>query len=142
MRRIAVLLVGSFAIAGATAAPAFATFHLEMSNEVMLASSSGDAGVQFVELLDHGGSEEAFTPVFAPYKLVVYDAAGNKLGEHELNPSGLGAAARAGREDPAAAAARDRGCGAGGDGRVAVCAPPGAGHAALRADARPRAVDR
>ena len=48
------------------AAPAQATFHLNKVNEVMLASSAGDASVQFVELLDRGGSEEAFTPVFAP----------------------------------------------------------------------------
>jgi len=59
------------------AAPAQATYHLNMVNEVMLVSNSGDASVQFVEFLDNGGSEEQFTPAFAPYKLVVYAAAGN-----------------------------------------------------------------
>jgi hypothetical protein len=86
-----------------------ATFHLEKVNEVMLASASGDSTVQFVELLDKGGAEEAFPPVFAPYKLVVYDGAGKELGEQTLNPTGLRNAAAAGTEyliaTPAAASA-------------------------------------
>jgi len=34
--------------------------HLDKVNEVMLGSSGGDSGVQFVELLDRGGAEEQF----------------------------------------------------------------------------------
>jgi hypothetical protein len=90
-------------------AAAQATFHLEKVNEVMLASGSGDSTVQFVELLDKGGTEESFPPIFAPYKLVVYNAAGTELGEQTLNPTGLRNAATAGTEyliaTPAAASA-------------------------------------
>src|SRR3954463_10193887 len=106
-----------------TATPAFATSHLEMVNEVMLASGAGDASVQFVELLDHGGSEEAFTPVFAPYKLVIYDAAGNKVGEHELNPSGLRDAATADREYLVSTPAADAAFGVTGDEALDVPLP-------------------
>ena len=60
MRRLGVVAVGVAAWFGFAAAPALATFHLNMVNEVMRASSSGDSGVQFVELLDHGGSEALF----------------------------------------------------------------------------------
>ena len=95
MRRTAVLLLGFLAGLAAVAQPAFATFHLNMVNEVMLASSTGDSNVRFVEFLDHGGSEEAFTPVFAPYKLVIYDGAATKLGEQMLDPAGLRSAAAA-----------------------------------------------
>src|SRR4051812_6336718 len=139
MRRIAILLVGSFAIAAVWAAPASATFHLEMANEVMLASSAGDAGVQFVELLDHGGSEEAFTPVFAPYRLVIYDAAGNKMGEHELNPSGLRDAATADREYLLSTPAADAAFGVTGDEALDVPLPPTAGQACFEANPDPPA---
>src|SRR5881275_677560 len=98
MRWFGLVLVGFLAGFAGLAAPAFATFHLNMVNEVMLASSSGDSSVQFVEFLDHGGSEEAFTPVFAPYKLVIYDVAANKLGEQTLDPTGLRGAAGSDRE--------------------------------------------
>jgi hypothetical protein len=139
MRRFAALLVGLFAIAGVCAAPAFATFHLEMANEVMLASSSGDSGVQFVELLDHGGTEEAFTPVFAPYRLVIYDAAGNKLGEHELSPSGLRDAAMADREYLLSTAAANSAFGVTGDEVLDVNLPLGAGQACFEANPDPPA---
>jgi hypothetical protein len=139
MRRIATLLVGSFAVAGIWAAPAFATFHLEMANEVMLGSSSGDSRVQFVELLDHGGSEEAFTPVFAPYKLVVYDAAGNKLGEHELSASGLREAATADREYLLSTPAADAAFGVTGDEALDVQLPAGAGQVCFEANPDPHA---
>ena len=139
MGRIAALLFGSLAIAGIWASPAFATFHLEMSNEVMLASSSGDAGAQFVELLDHGGAEEAFTPVFAPYKLVIYDAAGNKLGEHQLDPSGLRAAAMADSEYLISTAAADSAFGVTGDEQLDVKLPLAAGQACFEANPDPPA---
>jgi hypothetical protein len=139
MRRIAVLVVGSFVVAAVWAAPALATFHLEMANEVMLASSTGDATVQFVELLDHGGSEEAFTPVFAPYKLVIYDAAGNKLGEHVLNPAGLRSAAAADREYLVSTSAADTALGVKGDEALDVQLPAAAGQACFQANPDPPA---
>jgi predicted lipoprotein with Yx(FWY)xxD motif len=94
------MIVGALSLGavGVSAGPAFATFHLNMVNEVMLASSSGDTGTQFVEFLDHGGSEELFTPAFAPYRLEVYSAQGNLLGQQTLDPSGLRAAADADTE--------------------------------------------
>jgi hypothetical protein len=139
MRRIAVLVIGSFAIAGASAAPAAATFHLEMANEVMLASSTGDTNVQFVELLDHGGSEEVFTPAFAPYKLVIYDAAGNKLGEHQLDPTGLRGAAAAGKEYLVSTAAADAAFGVTGNEALDVKLPAAAGQACFQANPNPPA---
>jgi hypothetical protein len=139
MRRIAVALSLSLAGLAFTAAPAFATFHLEMVNEVMLASSSGDSSVQFVELLDNGGTEESFTPVFAPYKLVIYDAAGNKLGEHTLNPSGLRAASAADREYLISTPAADAAFGVTGDEQLDVALPAGAGQACFEANPNPPA---
>ena len=139
MRRIAVMVAGSLALAGVWAAPASATFHLEMANEVMLASGTGDPSVQFVELLDHGGSEEAFTPVFAPYKLVVYDAAGNKLGEHELDPTGLRGAAMADREYLLSTPAADMALGVTADEPLDVSLPPVAGQACFEANPDPHA---
>jgi hypothetical protein len=118
---------------GVLAAPALATFHLEKVNEVMLGSSSGDSGVQFVELLDRGGGEEQFTPVFAPYKLVVYDGAGNKLAEQMLNPTGLRGAA-SGREYLISTPAADTAFGVAGDERLAVTLPMGAGQACFEAN--------
>src|SRR2546423_9490888 len=100
MRRIAILVALTLAGLGLLAQPAWATFHLNKVNEVMLASGSGDASVQFVEFLDKGGTEEEFTPAFAPSKIVVYDAGGNKLREHTLDPARLPAAAGAGPRVP------------------------------------------
>jgi len=109
------------------AAAAQATFHLEKVNEVLLAGSGGDAGVQFVELLDKGGTEEAFTPVFAPYKLVVYDGAGKQLAEQTLDPNGLRAAASAGTEYLLSTAAADSAFGVKGDEKLTVTLPADAG---------------
>src|SRR3954451_14915618 len=135
-RAVAALTVAGVAL---LSAPAHATFHLEKVNEVMLASSSGDAGVQFVELLDRGGSEEAFTPVFAPYKLVIYDAAGNKLGEHGLNPDGLRPAAASGREYLLSPAAADAGLGVSSSERLDLSLPRSAGQACFEANPHPPA---
>src|ERR1700716_4118770 len=126
-------LLASLALA-VLAAPAAATFHLNKVNEVMLASSSGDAVVQFVELLDRGGGEEQFTPIFAPYRLVVYDGAGNKLAEQMLNPAGLRAAAAAGREYLISTAATDAAFGVTGDERLAASLPMPAGQACFEAN--------
>jgi hypothetical protein len=128
-------ILASLTLAGMAvlAAPALATFHLNKVNEVMLASSSGDSGVQFVELLDRGGGEEQFTPVFAPYKLVVYDGGGNKLGEQMLNPTGLRGAAAGGREYLISTSAADAAFGVTGDERLGVTLP-GAGQACFEAN--------
>lgn len=139
MRRFAVLLVVAVAGLGLLAQPAWATFHLNMVNEVMLASGSGDTGVQFVELLDKGGTEESFTPVFAPYKLVIYDAAGNKMAEHTLDPNGLRAAAASGQEYLVSTAAADMTFGVTGDERLDVSLPQGAGQACFEANPNPPA---
>jgi hypothetical protein len=122
-------------------APAAATFHLEMVNEVMLSSAAGDPAVQFVELLDHGGSEEAFTPVFAPYKLVVYDGAANKLGEHMLDPTGLRMAAAADAPYLLSTAAADAALGVQGDERLDVGLPAAAGQACFEASPSPHAFN-
>jgi hypothetical protein len=94
--------VAAAAVALATlaiaASPASASFHLEMVNEVGLQSSTGDSSAQFVELFDKGGIEETFPSIDAPYKLVIYDAAGNKLGEQTLNATGLHNASVAGTQ--------------------------------------------
>jgi hypothetical protein len=127
MRRIVISLVLVAAIAGVAAAPAQATFHLNMVNEVMLASASGDPGVQFVEFLDNGGTEEQFTPVFAPYKLIVYDTAGKEVGEQTLDPNGLRAAAAADREYLVSTAAADSAFGVSGNERLTVTLPAAGG---------------
>jgi hypothetical protein len=119
---------------GVLAAPALATFHLAKVNEVMLGSSSGDSGVQFVELLDRGGGEEQFTPVFAPYKLVVYDGAGNKLAEQVLSPAGLRGAAASSREYLISTPAADAAFGVTGDERLGETLPMGAGQACFEAN--------
>lgn len=119
------LLAGFLALAGLAlpAAPAFATFHLEKVNEVLLASTAGDAGTQFVELLDTGGSEEQFTPLFAPYKLVVFDGAGNMLGEQTLDPTGLRSAASSGSEYLISTAAADAAFGVTGNAPLTIPLP-------------------
>jgi hypothetical protein len=123
------------------AAPAHATFHLNVVNEVMLASASASASEQFVELLDRGGTEERFTPVFAPYKLLVDDAAGNELGEQTLNPSGLRAAAAAGTKYLVSTAAVDAAFGVTGDERLTVSLPLTAGQACFAgSESPPQAV--
>lgn len=129
MRRASVLTILLLAALAAFAPSAWATFHLNVVNEVLLASSGGDSSTQFVEFLDNGGSEEQFTPVFAPYELVVYDAAGNRLGAQTLDPNGLRAAAAADREYLLSTAAADAAFGVTGDERLTVSLPPGAGQA-------------
>jgi hypothetical protein len=62
--------------------PAQASFHLMRVNEVML-STGGNANAQFVELIDP--SDEPFPSSTGPYKVVVYDGAGAKLGAHTIS---------------------------------------------------------
>jgi hypothetical protein len=106
----------------------------------MLASSSADTNVQFVEFLDQGGTEEQFTPVFAPYNLVIYDAAGNVLAEQTLNPNGLRAAAATGREYLVSTSAADAAFHVTGDERLTVALPRGAGQACFEGRPTPPAV--
>jgi hypothetical protein len=121
------LIAAAAALILIPAASAQATFHLEKVNEVMLASSSGDTAAQFVELLDTGGTEEQFTPVFAPYQLKVYDAAGKLLGQQTLDPNGLRAAAQTGSEYLISTAAADNAFGVTGNERLTVSLPADAG---------------
>jgi hypothetical protein len=134
MRRIGILVAGFVVGMGVLASPAFATFHLEMVNEVMLASGTGDSTVQFVELLDHGGTEEQFTPVFAPYRLAVYDGAGNPLGAQMLDPTGLRTAASANKEYLLSTPAADAALGVTGDAPLTVALPAGSGQACFEAN--------
>jgi hypothetical protein len=129
MRRLGILVLGLLAGLCLAAEPALATFHLNLVNEVMLDSSGGDPSVQFVELLDHGGTEEAFPPVFAPFKLTVYDAAGNKLGEQTLDPAKLRAAAAADKEYLISTPTADAAFGVTADEKLTVTLPQGAGQA-------------
>jgi hypothetical protein len=140
MRRVAILSALSLAATGLLAAPAWATYHLNMVNEVMLASSSGDSSVQFVEFLDHGGAEELFTPLFGPYKLAIYDGAGNLLSTQTLNPDGLRAAARANREYLVSTAAADTAFHVTGDERLTVSLPLAAGQACFGGSPQPPSV--
>jgi hypothetical protein len=139
--RTAVLASLGLGSLGALAAPAQATFHLERVNEVMLASGSGDSSVRFVEMLDHGGVEEQFTPVFAPYRLAVYDGAGNKLGEQLLNGTGLKDAAAADRPYLISTPAADAAFGVTGDELLTVSLPRGPGQACFEANPDPPAFN-
>jgi hypothetical protein len=125
------MLLAALAVTGlgVLAEPALATFHMNMVNEVMLASGTGDSSVRYVEFVDQGGTEEQFTPAFAPYKLVVYDAAGTKLAEQTLNPNGLRAAAAVGREYLVSTPAADAMFSVAGDERLTVSLPRAAGQA-------------
>jgi hypothetical protein len=132
--RLAGLLLGSMML---LAAPAQATYHLNMVNEVLLASSGGDSSVQFVEFLDRGGTEEQFTPAFAPYKLVIYDASGKMLGQQTLDPNGLRAAAAVGREYLVSTAGADTAFNVTGDEHLTVTLPAGAGQACFEGNTPP-----
>jgi hypothetical protein len=133
MRRIAISMALVPLGLGLAAASARATFHLEMVNEVMLASGTGDSSVQFVELLDNGGLEEIFTPLFAPYKLVIYDAAGNMLGQQTLDPNGLRTAADADKEYLISTPAADSAFAVRGNAQLTVPLPATAGQACYQA---------
>lgn len=139
MRRVLVSVGLSMGVLALGAPAALATFHLEKVNEVMTASADGGTSVQFVELLDTGGAEEEFTPVFAPYRLVIYDAAGNQLGAHTLDPNGLRAAAASGTPYLVSTAAADAAFGVKGDERLDVALPQTAGQACFDANPSPPA---
>ena len=111
------------------AAPAQATFHLNKVNEVMVSGSGGNTAVQFVEFFDQGGPSETFPPSFAPYKLVVFDRSGNKVGEQTLSAMGLSNARAAGRPYLVSTAAADAALGVTGDETLTAGLPPSAGQA-------------
>jgi hypothetical protein len=113
------------------AAPAQATFHLQKVNEVMVAGSGGNSAVQFVELFDPG--HEPFPPTFGPYNLVIFDAAGNKLGAHMLNGPGMANASSAGRPYLISTTAADAALGVTGDETLDVSLPASAGQACYTA---------
>jgi hypothetical protein len=99
--------------------PAQASFHLMRVNEVML-STGGDSSAQFVELIDP--SDEPFPSSTGPYKIVVYDAAGAKLGAHTISTTLL-----QGRDNTQplliSTAAADAALGVTGDERLDVALP-------------------
>lgn len=129
-------LLAPLLLAAALALPvssAQASFHLQKVNEVMLASGAGNTHVQFVELFDNGGSEESFPVFFGPYKLVVYNAAGTKLGSQLLNGSGMAAASSAARPYLISTQAADTALGVKGDEPLTVALPRPAGQACYTA---------
>lgn len=79
MRRFA--LPAAALLALAFAAPAQASYHLNKVNEVGLSVG----GAQYVETLDAAG--EPFPIIAAPFKLVVYNAAGTQTGEQTVDGS-------------------------------------------------------
>ncbi len=79
MRRVWIAMAVTAAALAALPAAAQASFHLQMVNEVMLASATGDSSVRFVELYDAGGAEETFPAFEGPYGLAIYDAAGHPI---------------------------------------------------------------
>jgi hypothetical protein len=85
LRRVLPLAV-ALAATLAFAAPAHASFHLQVVNEVY----PGQGGAQFVEMFD--GAGEPFPALEGPYKLVVFDAAGTRLGAQTLDPTKLAGA--------------------------------------------------
>jgi hypothetical protein len=64
------------------AVPAGAAFHLVHVNEVML-SAGGNGGAQLVELADP--SDEPFPDANGPYRLVVFDATGTRVGAQTVS---------------------------------------------------------
>lgn len=110
-----------------------ASFHLQTVNEVMTAGAAGTSGVQFVELLDDGGSGESFPAADGPYGLSVYDAGGARLDRQSLSASGL--AAHAANDTPylVSTAAADTALGATGDETLTVTLPTAAGQACYTA---------
>lgn len=128
MRRLLLALV-LVTLALPTAAQA--SFHLQTANEVMLASSSGDTNVRFVELFD--GTAEPFPSAFGPYGLAVYDGAAHKLGSQALSNTGMATAAAAGQPYLISTAAADAALGATGDQVLTVALPKPVGQACFTA---------
>lgn len=137
MRRVAISVAVSVAALVALPAAAQASFHLQMVNEVMLASSAGDTNVRFVELYDAGGAEESFPP-FA-YGLQIYDAAGQAIpGDSQtLSASGMRSAALANKPYLISTSAADTALGVTGDETLTVTLPKSAGQACYTAGGTP-----
>jgi hypothetical protein len=135
-----VLALGALIVLPAAAAQA--SFHRQHVNEVMLASSTGDSNVRFVELYD--GNGEPF-PLFAgptTYQLVIYDAAGNQLHAHTLSASGMASAdsntlGHTPRPYLISTSAADSAFGVTGDENLDVALPRTAGQACYNAGGTP-----
>ena len=127
---VAVVLVGLAVLPAA----AQASFHLQKVNEVMLASSTGDSSVQFVEFFDPASEPFPDVPMACcgPYKLVIYGASGNRLGGQKLKSSGM-AAASSNRPYLISTAAADTALGVSGDEVLTVQLPHSAGQACYTA---------
>ncbi|MEA2398209.1 MAG: type secretion system secreted protein VgrG [Thermoleophilaceae bacterium] len=110
----------AFAVLLVCASTAGASFHGMRVNEAML-STGGNASAQFVELLD--SSDEPFPTGSGPYKVVVYDAGGTRLGAHTIGTSLL-----QGRDNTQplliSTAAADTALGVTGDETLDVTLPP------------------
>lgn len=114
------LLVPALVLAAlAWPATASADHHLMQVNEVML-SSGGNATAQFVELVDP--VDEPFPAALQPYRLVVFDGNGARLGGQDL--SNLAAVDAA---EPYLIASDAAGLGAARDAPLAMSLPQGAG---------------
>lgn len=90
MQRLGIWLAVVLGALVALPAVAQASFHQQKVNEVMLASASGDSSVQFVEFFDP--APEPFPSFLGPYRLVIYDAAGHRLGGQDLDATKMAAA--------------------------------------------------
>jgi hypothetical protein len=121
MRRYAIALL--IAVVVLVPAPsAMADHHLMKVNELML-SSGGNQAAQLVELRDD--FDEPFPAALEPYKVVVYDGGGTKVGAQDLSPNPFPSR---NNTEPYLLASDAAGLGAERDAALTVALPQGAGH--------------
>lgn len=121
MRRFAIpLLVWALLLVAAQSA--VADHHLMKVSELML-SSGGNPAAQFVELRDD--FDEPFPASLEPYKVVVYDGAGARVGAQELSPNPFSSRDNT---QPFLIASDATGLGAVRDAALTVALPTAAGH--------------
>jgi hypothetical protein len=82
VRRLAPVLLAITAVL-ATAAPAHADHHMLRVSEIALSAG----GAQFVELREDNPFGEPFPDALMPYRLVVFDGAGTRVGGQDLPPT-------------------------------------------------------
>ena len=123
-RRLVIFVAASLVVAATQAAPARAVDHLMEVNEIQTAVG-GNSAAQFIEILDPFNEPFPTTP----YRLVVYDANGTRLGHHELG----GDAQIIDNNVPMliSTAAADAALGVTGDQVLSVALPVGAGQIAF-----------
>lgn len=126
---VAALLAGLLVLG---AAPASATFHEQVVNEVMLADGTGSPSVQFVELFDP--VPEPFPAGSGPYDLTVYDGAGSPVFTQPLTAAGMAAASAGHRPYLISTSAADAAFMATGDQVLGGVLPQAAGQACYRAE--------